>query len=205
MDFRQPVAALVPGARGRVLQALAASDRELSLSVLGQLAGVSVNQVPRVVDHLAALGVVTRRSVPPSTLVTLERGNLAARLVLALADLHSTAIDSLRELASNLRPPPLSAVAYGSFASGTAGADSDIDVAIVHADQSFETSEWASSLAGFVDEASACLGNVVSIAELATSEIADGALDEPFWEAVQATQLVLAGSAITKDLRDAAA
>lgn len=205
MDFRQPVAALVPGARGRVLQTLARSDRELSLSVLGRLADVSVNQVPRVVDDLAALGVVTRRSVPPSTLVSLERRNLTAGLVLALADVHSAAIASLRELASDLCPPPLSVVAYGSFASGTAGPDSDIDVAIVHTDQNLETSEWASSLAHFVDEASTSLGNVVSIAELATSEIGDDALDEPFWEAVQATQLVLIGSPITKGLRDAAA
>lgn len=205
MDFRQPVAALVPGARGRVLQALAGSERELTLGVLGRLAGVSVNRVPQVVDDLVALGVVRRRSVPPSTLVCLERRNLVGQLVVALSDLHSAAFDALRNLAAQLRPPPRSVVVYGSFASGTAGPGSDIDVAVVHTDEAFETDEWAKSLAAFVDDASATLGNVVSVTELATSEIADGALGQPFWETVQATQVVVGGSAITKDLRDTAA
>src|SRR5919106_2150096 len=162
MDYRRPVAALIPGARGRVLQALAGSEQDLSLSVLGRLANVSVNQVPRVVDELAGLGLVRQRSVPPSTLVSLERRNLVAHLVVALADVHAAAIDSLRGLAADLRPVPRSVAVYGSFASGAAGHESDVDVAIVHDDRALGTSEWATSLARFVDEASAMLGNVVS-------------------------------------------
>lgn len=200
MDYQQPLAGLVPGARGRVLQVLAGADQDLSLSVLGRLAHVSVNQVPRVVDDLTALGVVIQRKVPPTTLVSLERRNLIAQVVVALADAHGAAIDSLRELAKQLRPAPRSVVAFGSFAAGTAGRNSDVDVAIVHADEAFETDDWARSLGTFVDHASATLGNVVSVTEVTTSEITEGVLDQPFWQEVQATQILLSGSPFTKDL-----
>lgn len=200
MDYQQPLAGLIPGARGRVLQVLAGADQDLPLSVLGRLAHVSVNQVPRVVDDLTALGVVTQRKVPPTTLVALERRNLVAQLVVALANAHTAAIGSLRDLVKQLRPTPRSVIAFGSFAAGTAGPESDIDIAIAHADEAFETEEWARSLATFVDDASATLGNVVSVTEVTASEIAEGVLDQPFWQEVQATQLLLSGSPLTKDL-----
>lgn len=125
--------------------------------------------------------------------------------MVALSELHAAAFDGLRNLAAQLRPPPRSVVVYGSFASGTAGPGSDIDVAVVHVDDDLESDEWASSLASFVADASTTLGNVVSVTELATSEIVNGALDQPFWQTVQATQVVIGGSAITKDRRDTAA
>lgn len=196
MDYRQPVQALIPGARGRILAVLAHTESELPLSRLGRLARVSVNQVPRVVDHLAALGLVTTRSVPPSTLVALERRNLASRLVVQLAELDSAAFHHLAELARELRPAPHSVVVFGSFASGAAGIESDVDVAIVHDEASLGSEEWAASLADFVHLGSVALGNTVSITELTIEDIQRGALATDFWSEVRATHVRLVGPPI---------
>ncbi len=196
MDYGKPIQALIPGARGRVLAVLAQTETELSLSTLGRLARVSVNQVPRVVDDLDVLGIVATRRVPPTTLVSLERRNLAAGLVVQLAQLDAAAFHRLAELARDLRPTPRSVVAFGSFASGAAGPESDIDIAIVHDEAALATEAWAASLAEFVHLGSVELGNIVSIAELAVEEIAGGALETDFWSEVRATQVCLLGDPI---------
>ncbi|MEZ5170575.1 MAG: nucleotidyltransferase domain-containing protein [Acidimicrobiia bacterium] len=200
MDYRAPLQAVIPGARGRVLAVLTGTDEELSLSVLGRLSHVSVNQIPRVVDDLAALGIVTTRRVPPTTLISLERRSLATGLLMRLSRLDEAAFFRLAELATELRPAPRSVVAFGSFASGSAGPDSDIDIAIVHSEAELATDEWAASVAAFVDDGSAALGNVISIAELTLEDIDDGALDTDFWAGVRETQLCLFGSPIGESL-----
>lgn len=196
MDFRNPIQALIPGARGRVLAVLAGTDTELSFSTIGRLASVGVNGVPRVLNELAALGIVTVRRVPPSALAALNRENLAAQEVVRLHELRETALDQLRGLAKLLRPTPRSVVVFGSFARGEASAGSDVDVAVVHDVASFASDEWSASLATFVARASSVLGNVVSIIELSLSEIRGGALKDAFWREVQSSQVVILGAAI---------
>ncbi|MEI8240248.1 MAG: hypothetical protein WCI22_12595 [Actinomycetota bacterium] len=44
MDFVHPISAVIPGAQGRVLAALAETTAELNLRTLARLSGVSVAQ-----------------------------------------------------------------------------------------------------------------------------------------------------------------
>ena len=85
MDFVQPIAAVIPGAQGRVLAALAETTAELNLRTLARLSGVSVAQASRVLPGLVELGLVERREVPPSSQFRLVRTHIAARAVLELA------------------------------------------------------------------------------------------------------------------------
>lgn len=64
MDFRHPVADVIPGAQGHILQALA----------LACACGVSAAQTYRVMPGLASLGLVEPREVPPSALFRVKRG-----------------------------------------------------------------------------------------------------------------------------------
>ena len=61
MDFSRPVEALIPGAQGRVLGALARVDAELPVSTLAAVAGVGRTRASAVLGKLADLGVVSRR------------------------------------------------------------------------------------------------------------------------------------------------
>ena len=85
MDFVQPIAAVIPGAQGAVLAALAETTAELNLRTLARLSGVSVAQASRVLPGLVELGLVERREVPPSSQFRLVRTHIAARAVLELA------------------------------------------------------------------------------------------------------------------------
>jgi len=44
VDFRDPIAAVIPGVQGRVLTALARTETELTMRTVAELAGVSANQ-----------------------------------------------------------------------------------------------------------------------------------------------------------------
>src|SRR6266498_2188965 len=131
MDFTRPLEALIPGATGRLLGALARVQAELPVSTLATVAGVGRTRASAVLKELAELGVISRRQVGPTVLVRLERANAAGQLVARLAGLRIQVIEEMRELARDLDPPPLSLTLFGSLARGNADAASDIDVLAV--------------------------------------------------------------------------
>ena len=131
MDFRRPVEVLIPDAQGRVLGALTRTTDELTLTTLADLSGVSLAHAARIVPRLVELGVVERREVPPAVLVRLVPDNLAARLLLALADLRHALLDELRKSTQKIEPSPANVTLFGSFARGDDDAASDIDVVVV--------------------------------------------------------------------------
>jgi DNA-binding MarR family transcriptional regulator len=116
MDFGRPVEALIPDAQGRVLGTLARTTAELTLTTLADLSGVSLAHVARIVPRLLDLGVVERRDVPAAALVRLTRDNLAARWIVALADLRQTLQDELRAGVQTIEPVPVNVTLFGSFA-----------------------------------------------------------------------------------------
>ena len=61
MDFRHPVADVIPGAQGHILRPLALASSELSVRALACACGVSAAQTYRVMPGLASLGLVERR------------------------------------------------------------------------------------------------------------------------------------------------
>src|SRR6266568_8575254 len=131
VDYERPIEAVVPGAQGQVLAALARTETELTMRALAQLAGTSIGQTSLVVGRLVLLGLVTRRDVGTASLVRLDRRNEATRTVLALAQLHQRVVRRLRTEAAKIKPPPVSLVVFGSFARGQAHAASDLDVLAV--------------------------------------------------------------------------
>src|SRR6266496_2429165 len=118
MDFTRPLEALIPGATGRLLGALARVQAELPVSTLATVAGVGRTRASAVLKELAELGVISRRQVGPTVLVRLERANAAGQLVARLAGLRIQVIEEMRELARDLDPPPLSLTLFGSLARG---------------------------------------------------------------------------------------
>jgi len=171
MNYVDPIGSILDGAKGRVLRVLINVDGDLTLGALGQVADVSINKVSQVVNELAALGIVSRRNVPPSALVLLERDNVVAKMLIQLANVDQVAIKELKQLARRLAPQPLSGVVYGSFARGLADSESDIDVALFAPSATFESESWATSLSDFVDVGSRALGNPISVVQISTEDI----------------------------------
>jgi DNA-binding transcriptional ArsR family regulator len=121
VDFRRPVEAVIPGVQGRILAVLSETTAELNLRTIARLAGVSPAQASRVLPELVGLGLVERREAPPSALFALVDEHVAARAVRALARVHDVVVAELNVLTDAIRPRPVSAIVFGSFARGEAG------------------------------------------------------------------------------------
>lgn len=198
MDYARPVQAVLPGVRGEVLAVLAATEAELTMRSVATLAGVSVNRAVSVLNELVGLGLVRRRDVGRSALVSLDRENEAARLVAALAGVRDAVLRRLRQGARAIRPAPASLVVFGSFAAGTAISDSDVDVLAVRAsDVPEDNGEWLDSLGRWVDRAARITGNPVNLLLVGESEVPD-LLDRrgSVWGEAAQNGIVLAGSAL---------
>jgi DNA-binding Lrp family transcriptional regulator len=164
MDFVRPVEAVVGGAQGRLLNVLVQITAPLSLRRLASLAGVSPAQASRVMPRLVELGIVDRYEVPPASQFVLARENVAAQLLVALANLHSTALRQIGEAAAAIAPAPVSVIVFGSFARGEADAESDIDVMVASPDDVDEDDDrWSDALDIWRRHVSAATGNRVEM------------------------------------------
>ncbi len=171
MDFARPVEAVVGGAQGRLLAVLTKITAPLTLRRLASLASVSPAQASRVMPRLVELGIVHRHEVPPASQFVLARDNVAAQLLLQLADVQAIALRQIGEAASTISPEPVSVIAFGSFARGDADAASDIDLAVVRADDVDDADErWADSIEAWRRRVRAITGNDVDIAEATVTD-----------------------------------
>jgi predicted nucleotidyltransferase len=171
MDFVRPVEAVVGGAQGRLLAVLLETTAPLTLRRLASLAGVSPAQASRVMPRLVELGIVDRQEVPPASQFLLVRDCVVTQLLLALADARSIALRQIGEAVSAISPEPVSAIAFGSFARGEADAQSDIDLAVVRADDVDDDDEgWAESIDSWRRQVRTITGNDVEIIEATASE-----------------------------------
>lgn len=171
MDFVQPIEAVIPGAQGRILAVLVETTAPLNLRTLARLAAVSPAQASRVLPGLVDLGIVERYEVPPSSQFLLARSNVAAQAVIELARSMETASERIGLAAASMAVRPESVIAFGSFARGEAGVDSDIDVVVIRPDSIDEDNDdWATALESWRNEARAITGNSVEIVEVSRDE-----------------------------------
>jgi predicted nucleotidyltransferase len=171
MDFVRPVEAVVGGAQGRLLAVLLETTAPLTLRRLASLAGVSPAQASRVMPRLVELGIVDRHEVPPASQFLLVRDCVVTQLLLALADARSIALRQIGEAVSAISPEPVCVIAFGSFARGEADAQSDIDLAVVRADDVDDDDEgWAESIDSWRRQVRTITGNDVEIIEATASE-----------------------------------
>jgi hypothetical protein len=173
VDFRRPVEAVIPGVQGRILAVLAETTAQLNLRTIARLAGVSPAQASRVLPELVRLGLVERREAPPSALFALVDEHVAARAVRALARAHDAVVAELRTLTDAIRPRPVSAIAFGSFARGEADAGSDLDIVLVRPASITEDDEaWAASADAWRSAVHRLTGNSVQVLEVDETEAA---------------------------------
>lgn len=172
MDFVHPIAAVIPGAQGRILAVLANTTAELNLRTLARLSSVSVAQASRVLPGLVELGLVERREVPPSSQFRLVRTHVAARAILELRAARDTVLAEIGRGAETLAVPPVSVIVFGSFVRGEAERDSDIDVVFVRpADIDEDDERWAASIEQWRSLVRAITGNPVEVLEVGANEV----------------------------------
>lgn len=174
MDYERPVEAVIPGAQGKILAVLVETAADLNLRAVARLSGVSVAQVSRVLPSLVDLGLVERREAPPSALFRFVPDHVAAQAIMLLARVRERVIDELGRTAAELDPVPVSMVAFGSFARGSADAHSDIDVLVVRPETVDEDDgRWHRTLESWRGNAERLTGNPIEVFEIAEREVAE--------------------------------
>jgi predicted nucleotidyltransferase len=198
MDYVRPVEAVIPGATGRLLAALARIEAELPVSTVANIAGVGRTRASGIIAELSALGVVERREIGRTVLVSLARQSAAGELIDRLAHLDSEVIARLRSLAAKIEPAPETLLVFGSFARGEADADSDLEVLAVRSPTA-NPERWAASLSGFAEEARAFAGSPVQLLDYDLDDLRRKAGSRAkegreFWREVRRDAIVLVGS-----------
>ena len=205
MDYVRPVEALIPGAQGRILGALARAGAPLNLRTLAQLSGISAGQASRVLPGLVELGVVRRTEVPPSALFELPDRSFGARLVRELSDAHGALHRELRTTAAKLRPAPASVVLFGSAATGAARAGSDIDVLVVRPSDNADEDAWTAALMGWVTRIREFSGNPVNVLEEDENEIPRLLRSgRSLWDRIRSQGILVAGKPLDELARQSA-
>jgi predicted nucleotidyltransferase len=196
MDFAEPVAALIPGATGRVINVLVHTSKPLSGRAIAQLAGVSPAQAARVLPRLVELGLVEGQLSPPSMLYRLVPEHVAAGPLQALSGLALTFLDQLGREVGDLDPSPACVAAYGSFARHQVRPDSDIDLLVVRPrtiDQ--DDDAWADSVEAIRSQARRLSGNNVEVLEVGQSEVRRLVRSgKPLWRNIVRDAVVIFGS-----------
>jgi len=199
VDFRAPIESVVPGVRGKLLAALAGVEGGLTLRQLAGVAEVSVARASLVVRELVDLGVLDRRDIGRSALLTIAPNHIVGRFILQLGDLRETVFQELRKVAAYIRPAPAALIVFGSVARGTATSASDLDVVVIRPIEVTEDDdEWEAMVSEWARVAHDLTGNRVNRIDVDLGDLASLNWEEGrLWADVAAHGVVLVGDRLT--------
>jgi predicted nucleotidyltransferase len=163
MDVERPWADVISGARGAVLATLVQLEAPVTVRTLARHAGVSPQGALRLVDELAAVGLVRVQPAGRSLLVSLNRDHLAAEPLVALVATRARLVDRLYDELTGW-DDLAGAWLFGSAARGDGDRHSDIDLLLV-AGRSLDTDGWADQTARLISRVRAWTGNPVQLVE----------------------------------------
>lgn len=137
MNLATPIAHVIPGALGIVLDQLAMSETEYTRSGLAKrVAGkVGKSRVYELLEELTESGLVLERQLEGPKLYSLNRSHLLAGPVLQLAKTRETLINRLGNSFSEWSPKPIASYIFGSVARGSSSSKSDIDILLIRPDE----------------------------------------------------------------------
>lgn len=156
-----------------MLAVLAGADAAFTPPQVHQLAGAhSVAGVRNALVRLCAQGIVVRDRVGNAYLYRLNHDHVTAPAVIALAAAGREVVRRMRAQIAAWTQPCEFAALFGSAATGTMTATSDLDVLVVRPDRvDAEDPTWVDQLAAFTSAVAAWTGNDTRILELAAAEI----------------------------------
>lgn len=173
MNLASGISSVIPGVHGAVLGVLGRTNEPLSGRGVAELVGdkASTKGVYLVLRSLVAEGIVNAREQPSAIYYQLNREHLAARGIEELAHLRERLIDAIHVSVASWPTLPYGAWIFGSFARGTAGTESDIDILVVRPEETtFDDGQWRTQLRDMARKVSGWSGNDCRFAEFSPEE-----------------------------------
>ena len=142
INLRSPIAQLVGGARGRVLDTLARVGRAFSIRQIAEMSDVHHTQASELLREFEGMGLVRSQRVGRSIAYEPVEGNILLAAVRRVLLLRTEILDGLRGGAEDA-PSGVTLAVFGSVASGRAVEGSDLDLAVITEDDAgSDTNKW---------------------------------------------------------------
>lgn len=179
MQLHHPLALITPTLDGHLLEVLARVDSWFTTSQLRHvLPSFSGEGIRRALRRLVEQGIVTVDVVGRTSQYRLNRDHLAAPLIVSLSELESELLRRLGEVTSGWMIPPTYASLFGSATRAAMRPDSDIDIFLVHPDDS-DLDVWDRQTLDLARVVTLWTGNDARILDMAESEVTARRQDEP--------------------------
>lgn len=180
MDLSFPLATVTPTLDAGVLQVLAATTTGCTAAEVHRRLGRGSDEgVRKVLARLATQGVVLVETLARYPVYRLNRDHVAVPHIAALTGIRDQIVTNIREEVAHWEIKPSFAGLFGSFARGTAGTDSDIDILLVRPEpvSGFDEDRWLEQLDHLDRRIRAWTGNAAQIIDLDSTTLARMASD----------------------------
>lgn len=163
MDLGHPYADVLPGPRGALLATLVRLEGAVTMRELSRQANVSSSRAAEIIQELINAGLVEQQAAGNAILVSLNRHHLAARGVIALAEIRKQLIENLK---TDLQSwSSLSAAwLFGSAARGDGNSLSDIDLLLITTGE-VDSEEWTRNTSRLTNHVRKWTGNAIQLVE----------------------------------------
>jgi len=205
VDLSFPLATIAPTLDAGVLQVLAATTAGCTAAEVHRRLGRGSDEgVRKVLARLVVQGVVLVETPARYPIYRLNREHLAAPHIEALSKVRGELVGLIRSEVADWEVEPIHAGLFGSFARGTADAESDIDVLLVRPEALVDGDDvaWLEQVGRLDQHISAWTGNAAQIIDLTPATLSQMARDaDPLVDSWRADDIVLQGESILDLLR----
>jgi predicted nucleotidyltransferase len=170
MNLSRPLENLLGKNTARILRRVALVNSDLTGRHIARLADVPVASASLVLANLVGIGLLTAQDAGPSRLYRLNRDHVLWQPINDLMATSSTIEDAIAEIVRGGVGDRATVALFGSFARGTAGSDSDIDLLIVWDEPVAEDERYA-TLDALQEEIPRMTGNRLDIIELFQADL----------------------------------
>jgi predicted nucleotidyltransferase len=172
MLLQEPLAVVTPTVDGDVLAVLAGAEASFTPpQVQDILHRHSVAGIRKTLNRLVEQGIVDAERVGNAFNYRLNRDHLAARQIIELANLRHSLLERIREHVGAWSPPPRLVMLFGSAATGTMRADSDIDLFVVGDNHDLDRDTWQTQVGDLERLVSRWTGNDARVLQYSISDL----------------------------------
>ena len=205
MDLSFPLATVAPTLDAGVLHVLAATTAGCTAAEVHRRLGHGSDEgVRKVLARLVRQGVVLVETPARYPVYRLNRDHVAVPYIEALTRVRDEIFNNIRMEVAGWEVEPRHAGLFGSFARGTADADSDIDVLLVRPDApaEFDEDTWLEQIDRLDRRIRAWTGNAAQIIDLAPATLGQMARDaDPLVDSWRAEDIQVHGERFLDLLR----
>lgn len=194
MQVQKPLAVISPTLDGDVLAVLAQAEVTFTPGQVARLVqDASVEGIRKVLQRLAAQGILDVERVGQAYTYRLNRDHLAAEHIVALANQRTTLLSRIEQTLAGWAVRPVYGAVFGSAARGQMRLDSDIDLFLVRPGDSDEDA-WETQTSELAHTVSRWTGNDTRILQMTETEARTGAAaGEPVLRSILDDALTVAG------------